>query len=470
MPTQVGRSSNLNLAEKRALRDLQSNKEFVIKEADKGGNVVLWSIEAYLEEANRQLTNPRCYQKLPSDPTAVFASKFDSLLCRTLSFGIISPQEKKYLWVEHPVTATFYMLPKIHKDEKKPPGRPIVSSIGSICERASEYLDFFFQPIVTALPSFIRDSAHFIEVCGRIELPGEFYLVTCDVESLYSNIKHSDGLHAVTFCLDKLSHSDRGHDSFLLDLLKFVLHHNYFLFDRTFYLQTAGVAMGAKCAPTYANIFLGWWEEVFVYPSLAYQHHVRNWHRYIDDLFFIWSGSREGCTDFIHSLNSNPHNIFLTHSISNSSTSFLDLRIFVQGNKLVTDLFRKPTATNALLEFNSFHPWHTKVGVPTGQFLRIRRNCTRDQDFLMQARDLTDRFRQRSYPKRVVATAFQRARQHDQASLLIPVGRSRESQTRFITDYNDSWGQGKHPRNYVRGFKNTYQPYAWRLRTKAKEG
>ncbi|XP_069584215.1 uncharacterized protein [Ranitomeya imitator] len=202
--------------------------------------------------------------------------------------------------------------------------------------------------------------------------------------------------------------------------------------------------MGAKCAPTYANIFLGWWEEVFVYPSLAYQHHVRNWHRYIDDLFFIWSGSREGCTDFIHSLNSNPHNIFLTHSISNSSTSFLDLRIFVQGNKLVTDLFRKPTATNALLEFNSFHPWHTKVGVPTGQFLRIRRNCTRDQDFLMQARDLTDRFRQRSYPKRVVATAFQRARQHDQASLLIPVGRSRESQTRFITDYNDSWGQVRH--------------------------
>ncbi|CAJ0965363.1 unnamed protein product [Ranitomeya imitator] len=121
-----------------------------------------------------------------------------------------------------------------------------------------------------------------------------------------------------------------------------------------------------------------------------------------------------------------------------------DLKIFVRGNRLATDLFRKPTATNALLEFNSFHPWHTKVGVPTGQFLRIRRNCTLDQDFLTQARELTDRFRQRSYPKRVVSTAFQRAKRRDQASLLTSVGRPRQPQTRFITEFNDNWGQPIH--------------------------
>ncbi|XP_077155826.1 uncharacterized protein LOC143818375 [Ranitomeya variabilis] len=287
MPTWTRGTSNLSIEEKRALSALQNNREFTIKEADKGGNVVLWSYQLYEMEAKRQLSNTQYYQKLPSNPTSLFLSKFERLLCRTHQLAIITTQEKRYLWIENPVTATFYMLPKIHKDSIKPPGRPIVSSVGSMCERAGEYLDFFLQPIASSLPSFIRDSSHFIEVCGQIELPNDFLLVTCDVESLYSNIDHKQGIEAVTHFLNVKSSLDRGHDSFLLDLLSFVLHHNYFLFDRTYYLQRSGVAMGAKCAPAYANIFLGWWEEKFVYPLPSFAAHVHAWVRFIDDSSFF---------------------------------------------------------------------------------------------------------------------------------------------------------------------------------------
>ncbi|XP_077148180.1 uncharacterized protein LOC143808889 isoform X2 [Ranitomeya variabilis] len=363
------------------------------------------------------------------------------LLCRALQLSIITQQEKQYLWVANPVTATFYMLPKIHKDSQRPPGRPIVSSVGSMCERAGEYLDFFLQPIASSLPSFVRDSAHFIDLCGHIELPENFLLITCDVESLYSNIGHKEGIEAVTHFLDQNSSIDRGHDSFLLDLLTFVLHHNFFLFDRVYYLQKSGVAMGAKCAPAYANTFLGWWEEKFVYPLPAFATHVHAWLRFIDDIFILWKGTEEDCVEFFNTLNSNPYNIYLTYSFSASEITFLDLRIFSHGNGLATDLYRKPTATNSLLEFTSFHPWHTKVGVPTGQFLRVRRNCTRDCDFSVQARDLTDRFQQRGYPKRIISMAYQRARNQDQRSLLSPRRRCQDTQTRFITDYNSGWTQ-----------------------------
>ncbi|KAM4012759.1 uncharacterized protein ACNLHF_004522 isoform 1-T1 [Anomaloglossus baeobatrachus] len=37
-----------------------------------------------------------------------------------------------------------------------------------------------------------------------------------------------------------------------------------------------------------------------------------------------------------------------------------------QGDHLATTLFRKHTATNSLLEYQSFHPQHIKNGVPTG--------------------------------------------------------------------------------------------------------
>ncbi|CAJ0917088.1 unnamed protein product [Ranitomeya imitator] len=301
--------------------------------------------------------------------------------------------------------------------------------------------DFFLQPIASSLPSFIRDSSHFIEISGQVELPTNFLLVTCDVESLYSNIDHKDGTEAVAYFLNKKHSTDRGHDSFLLDLLTFVLQHNFFLFDRVYYLQRSGVAMGAKCAPAYANTFLGWWEEKFVYPLTSFAAHVHAWYRFIDDIFILWKGTKEECILFFDHLNTNPHNIFLTYSISASEITFLDLRIFPHEKHLATDLFRKPTATNALLEFSSFHPWHTKVGVPTGQFLRVRRNCTLDRDFSIQARELSDRFLNRGYPKRVVSTAYQRARGQDQKALLSSRREHQDTQTRFITDFNNSWKQ-----------------------------
>ncbi|CAJ0921591.1 unnamed protein product [Ranitomeya imitator] len=210
---------------------------------------------------------------------------------------------------------------------------------------------------------------------------------------------------------------------------------------RVHYLQRSGVAMGAKCAPAYANTFLGWWEDTIVYSSPLFVAHVHAWYRFIDDVFMIWKGTKEECITFFDILNSNPYNIFLTYSISNSDITFLDLRVFPYEQHLATNLFRKSTATNALLEFSSFHPWHTKVGVPTGQFLRVRRNCTLGYDFSVQARELSDRFRHRGYPRRVISTAYQRARGQDQKSLLSSKRQCQESQTRFITDFNSNWKQ-----------------------------
>ncbi|CAJ0961852.1 unnamed protein product [Ranitomeya imitator] len=411
---------NLSGEERRALGDLRSNKDFLIKEADKGGNVVLWPHSLYLEEAHRQLGNDRFYKKLPSDPTAVFAVKFRHLLERARDLGIISHHEFEFMWVEIPVTATFYMLPKIHNDSQRPPGRPIVAGIGSLCEKACMYVDHFLQPLTRSLPSFVLDTSHFIRICREVSLPPNFLLVTCDVESLYSNISHDDGITATLYFLDQLGHSDRMHDSLVVDLLEFIMRHNFFLFDRTYYLQVSGVAMGARCAPAVANLFLGWWEATMVYPLEEFKRHVCHWSRYIDDLFFIWTGSIDECRNFITSLNRNSHNIVLTYSFSSTVVTFLDLQVMIRDGSLHTKLFRKPTATNCLLDYRSFHPMHTRNGVPVGQFLRTRRNCTSDEDFHQEALSLTNRFRQRHYPRRSISVAFQRANSHTQESLLVP--------------------------------------------------
>ncbi|XP_077137157.1 uncharacterized protein LOC143796700 [Ranitomeya variabilis] len=104
---------------------------------------------------------------------------------------------------------------------------------------------------------------------------------------------------------------------------------------------------------------------------------------------------------------------------SSEEVTFLDPQVMARDGSLYTKLFRKPTATNSLLDYRSFHPAHTRNGVPMGQFLRIRRNCTSDEDFRQEALQLTNRFRQRHYPRRCISTAFQRANAHTQESLLV---------------------------------------------------
>ncbi|XP_069615772.1 uncharacterized protein [Ranitomeya imitator] len=101
-----------------------------------------------------------------------------------------------------------------------------------------------------------------------------------------------------------------------------------------------------------------------------------------------------------------------------NSVDFLDITLSIEDSKITCNLFRKITATNSLLHYGSFHPQHLKNGIPKGQFLRLRRNCSTNTDFLGQAKDLTKRFQQRGYPQGVISKAFQHARGQDRSNLL----------------------------------------------------
>ncbi|XP_073516867.1 uncharacterized protein [Phyllobates terribilis] len=319
---------NLTNMERRALLCLQKNQEFLIKEADKGGNVVLWPRDMYTTEVHRQLNNSRFYLRLPSDPTQIFSAKFERLILKAFSMGIINKQEKDFMMVRKPTIPTFYILPKVHKDLVCPPGRPIVSGIGSICEKACIYVDFFLQPLATSLPSYLRDSSHLIQSLNSLSLPDQFLLITVDVESLYSNIAHQDGIAAV-----------------------------------------------------------------------------------------------------LHFLN------------NTSGVYFLDLEIRIVGGSLVTKLYRKSTATNSLLHYQSFHPRNLRDSIPVGQFSRAKRNCTTQDDFKTEASNLTTRFRERGYPKSIISKAHQRIIAKPREVLLQPRADMEDTQIRFITRFNNQWNE-----------------------------
>ncbi|CAJ0943542.1 unnamed protein product [Ranitomeya imitator] len=130
-------------------------------------------------------------------------------------------------------------------------------------------------------PKKVKDKTDLLNKLAAIgPLQEGTILATMDMESLYSNIPHQNGLNA---CKVFIENTGTDTDS-VVKLIKFILTHNYFEFDSKIYLQETGTAMGSKMAPQYANLFMAKLESDFLFSRpirpLAY-------YRYIDVILII---------------------------------------------------------------------------------------------------------------------------------------------------------------------------------------
>ena len=195
-------------------------------------------------------------------------------------------------------TPKFYTSPKIHKQNH--PGRPVISSIECHTANISQYVDYHLKEHVEKLPSFIKDTTDFINKTKDLHIPENVTLVTMDVSALYTNIPNNEGIYAVEETLSKNNISLS-----LINVIKIFLHLiltlNNFIFNGKHYLQIKGCAMGTKCAPNYANLFMGDFESKHIYPRI--QNKSLLYHRFIDDIFLIWTSSKNELQTFLQEIN-----------------------------------------------------------------------------------------------------------------------------------------------------------------------
>ena len=86
-----------------------------------------------------------------------------------------------------------------------------------------------------------------------------------------------------------------------------------------------------------------------------------------------------------------------------------------------TSVFYKPTDAHSYLYFDSSHDPNTKASTPYSQFLRLRRLCSDDEDFLVQSNNMAEFFTARNYTHLTVDEALKRAKQASRLSALCPV-------------------------------------------------
>lgn len=228
------------------------------------------------------------------------------------------------------------MLPKVHKEPRdNPPSRPIVAANGSLTEPASQFIDHFLKPYVQKLPSYVQDTTDVLNKISNINNMTWDFLVTMDVESLYTNIDHVDGLRAINYYL-----TDRNGkmppSNFIVDLTEWVLNNNVFLFQDAMYKQCKGTSMGASFAPEYAFLYLGLWEQEYVFnpERNCFKDNIKMYCRFIDDIFLLFKGSQTDLIAFHDYLNKTNKNIRLSLEYSKDRIHFLDLTIYTVEAKI----------------------------------------------------------------------------------------------------------------------------------------
>ena len=412
--------NNLPKEQREALMELKNDVNVIVKPADKGGAIVIQNRADYVKEITRQLGDESFYRKLSSCPITQFKKEIHGKLQSFLDDQEIDKNEFEFMKVDFPVTPVIYTLPKIHKRLDSPPGRPIVSSIGSLTEKISTFVDSSLKPHVTALPAYVRDSMDMINTLKTIgDLEGELIMATLDVESLYTCIPHTGGLEALTYYLNKRDTQLSPSTNCIRELAELVLTKNYFMFENDHYLQTRGTAMGSRMAPNYAGLYMGLFEEEAVLgPNNPFLTHIKLWRRYVDDIFLLWDGSEQDLQMFFDYVNSYNQFLRFTMTSDRREIHFLDISIMRNGKSFTTNVYRKPTDSNALLRADSFHPLPLKRSLPISQHSRIRRLCSDEMDYKVQADLLDTRFKSRGYPEDWLTKARERFRDHTQEDVL----------------------------------------------------
>ena len=399
----------------RLLKLLSNNHNIIIKPADKGSSLLILNTEDYSREAHRQLSNQLHYRPLQGPISHKDHEVINTILTSLHHSKYLTKKELDFIKPDEDARPRLiYFLPKIHKDPSSwplhhiPPGRPIVSDVGSNNYNLSKIIDHYLEPFSKIHPSFIKDTPDFLTKITRNQVPQSAYLITLDVEALYTNIDNTEGIKAIQEIIKDHPDSTRP-DKEMISLLQLSLKNNDFKFGEQWFLQTYGCSMGKKFSPHYADIFMANFEKKAL-TKCTYKPHT--YFRFLDDIFIVWTHSLDQFQTFFNTFNTHHPTIKFKATINSNSIDFLDVTIFKgpnfeNNNILDTKVHFKPTDTHELLHKSSYHPPHTFKGIIKSQIIRFHRISSHPKDFQLACDTVFPVLYKRNYKEKFIKEVLQ---------------------------------------------------------------
>ena len=130
-------------------------------------------------------------------------------------------------------------------------GRPILAGPVFHTSGISKILHCIMEPALSLIPHIVKDSFDFTQRLEK-QCQNNKLLSTCDIKSLYTNIRHDLFLTAIEYWIEHLQNNlpllQRFTKQFVLEGLSIILKFNYFYINKSFFHQIKGTKMETKCS------------------------------------------------------------------------------------------------------------------------------------------------------------------------------------------------------------------------------
>jgi len=341
------------------LKKLGSNRDIVVCKPDKGNGVVVLDKSKYLTSMHSILSDTSKFSAV-TVPAAKFTRKIEDKINNTLrklkNLKVLSDDLYKQLFVTGSSAGILYGLPKIHKPDfsSRFQCRPIFAAYNTPSFNIAKYFVPILKPL-TVNEFTVDNSSKFSESIILVPNADDTFMASFDVENLFTNIPLRE---TIDICLRLLFTDPSALISGLnlthfRTLLELSVLNCFFFFNEKLYQQTEGLGMGLPLGPTFANIFMCYYENIWLqdcpvnFKPLFYR-------RYVDDTFLLFR--QEGHAKlFLEYLNQKHQNInFTMESEQDGKLPFLDTIVFRENNRFQTAVFRKPTFTGLGTSFFSY--------------------------------------------------------------------------------------------------------------------
>ena len=165
----------------------------------------------------------------------------------------------------------------------------------------------------------------------------------------------------------------------------------------------------------------------------------------------LWQKGEEKLKIFFEALNCCHPTIKFTADYSKHSVNFLDVSVKNLSNRLINDVYIKPTDTHQYLRASSCHVFHSKKSIPFSQALRFNRICSENVFFDKRCNELEVWLKSRGYNDKMVRSQILRARKYRRSDLLNKKKREVNQNNKLFLNitYHPSLSRLKHALNDI---------------------
>jgi hypothetical protein len=362
---------NMTKEEMKLLNEIKSIDDIVIVQADKGGKIVIMDKLDYITKIEEKLSDKNVYQQVKTDPTTKIKEEINNKITKLMNQNKITLNTKYYLTSIDDLPK-IRGQPKLHKTNA--PMRIVTCSKNTITSPISQYVFKYIKELRSTLTGVVNNTFNFVKEINNLNINHDERLASLDIQDLYTNIPVTK---AVDITIQRLNESNILQNSLLTktdikDILHLSLKNSYFQFNGKYYKQNKGLPMGNTLSPIIADIYM----DYYMNEHLQQVNINDKIWRYVDDILIITKMNKHELDDYVDKLNNINGSIrFTSEYEQNDKINFLDTELTrINKNnqmKIKTRWFRKETASDRLLNYESCHGKSIKTNIVKNMATRI---------------------------------------------------------------------------------------------------